>query len=67
VLLNIVIGCAMVIVTTAVHAVCMVAALRMLRMTHAERWGPVSTWTRLSPVSVLVLIMFGAGVIEAAL
>jgi hypothetical protein len=67
VLLNIVIGCAMVIVTTAVHAACMVAALRMLRMTHAERWGPVSSWTRLSLVSVLVLIMFGAGVIEAAL
>ena len=57
----------MVIVTTAVHAACMVAALRMLRMTHAERWGPVSSWTRLSLVSVLVLIMFGAGVIEAAL
>lgn len=66
-LVNIVIGCVLVILTTVVHAAAMVAAVRGLKVTHADRWVEVSHLTRVSVVAALVLIMFLASVVEAGL
>ncbi len=38
-LVNIVIGCVLVVLTTIIHAVAMVAAVRGFKITHAERWA----------------------------
>jgi hypothetical protein len=56
----------MMIATTVIHASGMVIALHLLKVTHAERWGRASVWTRLTVIAALVLIMFVACVIEAA-
>ena len=56
----------MMIATTAIHAGGMAGGLEVLKVTHAERWGGVSRWTRVTVIAALVLIMFVACVIEAA-
>jgi voltage-gated potassium channel Kch len=66
-IVNIVIGCLLVILTTVVHAAAMVAALGGLKATHANRWAGASRLTRVLVVGALVLIMFLASVVEAGL
>ncbi len=66
-LMNIAIGCLLVVLTTAVHAVAMVAAVRGLKIMHAERWAQESAATRVTVISALVLMMFLASVIEAGM
>jgi voltage-gated potassium channel Kch len=65
--MKVAIGCGMIIATTVVHAVCMAAVLAMVRKTHADRWGRANPWTRLSVIGALVVVMFFASLIEAAL
>ncbi len=65
--LKVAIGCGMIIATTAVHAVCMAVVLAMVRKTHADRWGSSNPWTRLAVIGSLVIIMFIASLLEAAL
>jgi hypothetical protein len=67
VLTCIAIGCVMMVTTTVIHAGCMTAAIGLIRKTHADRWGSATAWTRLSVIAYLVLIMFVASLIEAAL
>lgn len=66
-LLNILIGCGLLVLTTSVHGTTMMASLRSLRVAHAEHWAARSHWTRSAAVALLVLLMSVAGLIEAAL
>jgi len=65
--MNILLGCVLIVATTMVHAAAMGFSLHQLRATHAERWAGRSQVTRAGVVAALVLVMFFASVIEAAL
>ena len=56
----------MMIATTVIHASGMVIAIDLLKMTHVNRWGRASKLTRLTVVGSLVLMMFVACLVEAA-
>jgi len=56
----------MMIATTVIHASGMVIALDLLKMAHVDRWGHASKLTRLMVVGALVLMMFVACLVEAA-
>jgi len=58
-------GSVLMLITTAIHASCTAAVLRGLRMTHASRWGGRSAVTRVSLISLVVLMMFLASLLEA--
>ena len=64
-LLQIAISCALLVITTFTHAGGMVFSLRVLRIAHAERWAARSQLTKAATVSLLVLVMFMAAIIEA--
>jgi len=66
-LLNIGIGCVLVVATTVVHAAVMIAALRGLRIVHAQRWGRDSNTTKVIVVASVVVMMFLASAVEASL
>jgi len=66
-LINIVIGCVLVVLTTVLHAGAMVGALQGFRIAHAERWARETPLTRVSVVAALVLTMFLATLVEAGL
>ncbi len=66
VLLNIALGCALMIVTTVIHSACTVATLQVLKVTHAGRWGPATHLTRATLIASVVLMMFGAAMVESA-
>ncbi|MHC4589914.1 MAG: hypothetical protein ACYTAQ_11410, partial [Planctomycetota bacterium] len=66
-LMDIVIGCMLVVLTTVVHAAAMVAALQGFRITHAKRWARASHVTRVTVVASLVLVMFLATLVEAGM
>lgn len=66
-LVNIAIGCLLVVLTTAVHAVAMIGALRGLMVLHADRWARATGLTKITVVATLVLTMFLASLIEAGL
>ena len=55
------------VVTTFVHAAGTVAALRALRMTHADRSRLGSWWVRVSLIAMLVVMMFFASLIEVSI
>ena len=65
-LIQIVIGAAMVVVTTLIHTVGMIAGLSWLKTRTAERLTEVSSWARSLVVAVMVVILFVTTVIEAA-
>ncbi len=54
------------IVTTVVHAACTVVTLQAIKVTHAERWGPVTHWTRVTLIASVVVMMFLAALAESA-
>ena len=60
-------GCALVVVTTVIHAGGMSAALRWLALALGRGLGEGSFWRRSLVVSVVVLILFVALLVEAAL
>jgi voltage-gated potassium channel Kch len=66
-LMDIVIGCMLVVLTTVVHAAAMVAALQGFRIAHAKRWARASHVTRVTVVASLVLVMFLATLVEAGM
>ncbi len=55
------------LIVTAIHASCTGAVIRGLRMTHASTWGNRSAATRVSLISVVVLMMFLAALLEAGI
>ena len=68
-LMNIVIACCLVILTTFIHAAAMAVALRGLRIAHAGRQArdSGSGLAKVTVVAALALIMFLASMVEAAL
>jgi len=62
---NIAIGCLLMVVTTFVHAMAMLALFRWLKIARAERWAQRPGPLREMTVAVLVLVMFLATLIEA--
>ena len=66
-LTSILISCATITGTIVVHAAFMLAVLRGLRSTHAGRWARRSYLTKVMATSIVVLAMFFASVVEAAI
>ena len=56
----------MVVVTTLIHTVGMIAGLRWLKSRTAEHLREVSSWARSLVVAVVVVILFVTTIIEAA-
>jgi hypothetical protein len=65
--LNILIGSVLVILTTFVHAMAMMAAIKWLKVLHIHRWVEKSDLTRTSTIAALVLVMFIASLVESGL
>ena len=65
-LLQVPLGCALMFVTTMIHAGGMAAALRWLARVLGRGLGEGSFWTRSLVVSGVVLILFVALLVEAA-
>ena len=61
---QIALGSILVVVTTAVHALCTAGAIQALRLTHADRWAYESAWKRVILLSGLVLMLFLAALVE---
>ena len=68
-LMNIVIGCCLVILTTLLHAAAMIAVLRGLKITRAARWARDTSLglAKATIVAAVVLMMFLASLVEAGL
>jgi voltage-gated potassium channel Kch len=66
-LVQVLIGSALILVTTLIHAGGMSVALRWLTMTYAKRLHLASFWKRSLVVAALVLILFVATFLEASL
>ena len=58
-------GSALILITTAIHATCTGAVIRVLRMTHVSAWGGRSALRGVSLISMVVLTMFLASLVEA--
>jgi hypothetical protein len=67
VLEQIAIGLALIVVTTFVHAGGTLAALEILRMMHARRWGLSSRLGRVSLIAGLVVSMSIVSLFEASI
>jgi hypothetical protein len=57
-------GLALILITTAIHGSCTGAVIRVLRLTHASAWANRSAATRVCLISVVVLMMFLAALLE---
>lgn len=66
-LMNILLGCCLVIITTFIHAAAMVAVLQGLRIAYAARWVRATGLMKVTVVAALVLTMSLAALIEAGL
>ena len=64
-LIQVLIGSAMVIITAIIHAGGMAVSLRWITMAHTKRLGVATILTRSLVVGVLILIMFIATLFEA--
>ena len=64
---QIAIGGLLIVLTTFVHAGGTLAALEVLRRPHFLRWGLRNSWTRVSLIASLVLMMFFAALAEVGL
>ena len=65
--MNIMIGCVLMILTTAVHALATLWALRVYERMCVKQWNFRSHWLRVTVVSMFILIMFIASVFEATI
>ena len=61
---QIALGSLLVVITTAVHALCTAGVIRTLRLTHADRWAYESSGRRVFLLSALVLMLFLATLLE---
>jgi hypothetical protein len=59
------IGSVLMLITTAIHATCTGAVLRVLRRMKASAWVGLSAVRGVTVISVVVLMMFFASLIEA--
>jgi len=57
-------GAVLVMITTAVHAVCTAGVIQVLRLMHADRWGYKSPGKRIFVLSGLVMMLFLAALLE---
>ena len=60
-------GSVLMLITTAIHATCTAAVLRALRRRHAGAWAGRSAVRGVSLISLVVLMMFLASLLEAGL
>ncbi len=67
VLVQIAIGLVLILITTAVHGLCTGAIVGVLRSTHASVWGNRSAATRVTLISLVVLLMFVAALLESGI
>ena len=63
-LIQIALGCLMMIATTAVHAICTMAAVSGYRRLHGASWSGFSRSTKIAVLAVLVLLFFLASLLE---
>ena len=61
---HIALGSLLMVITTAVHALCTAGVIQGLRLTHAERWAYESAGKKVFLLSALVLMLFLAAVVE---
>lgn len=61
---QIALGSILVVITTAVHALCTAGVIQALRLTHADRWAYESAGKRVILLSALVLMLFLAALVE---
>ena len=66
-LLQILLGSGLVLITTVVHGGCTFGVLAALRRVRAAQWGLRSRWSEVLLVSVVVLLLFLAALLEAAI
>lgn len=66
-LVQIAIGSVLMMVTTFVHAGGTVAALELLKKTHARSWGLSSRLGRMSLIAALVFFMFLVALLEVSI
>lgn len=64
-LMNMLIGCGLVIVTTLIHALAMVFGLSTLRLGVVQRWAAGSAAMKAMSVATLALVMLVASAIES--
>jgi hypothetical protein len=61
---QIALGSALVLITTLVHTVCMMTAIRFLKKSNAKVRSGQSHWTREALIAVFVLLMFYAAILD---
>jgi len=66
-LLQVLLGCVIMVATTMIHAGGMAIALRWLALAHTRGLGRASFWGRSLVIAAVVLILFVAILIEAGL
>jgi len=64
---QVLIGSAMIVATTVIHAAGMSVALRWITMAHAKRLSLAPFWVRSLVVATMVLVLFVAMLLEASL
>jgi len=65
VLEQVALGSVLILITTVIHGSCTAAVIRTLQRTHASAWANRSAATRVFLVSVVVLTMFIAALLES--
>jgi len=60
-------GSALLLITTAIHAICTGWVIGVLRTKRAQEWGDRSPTTRVVLISLVVLLMFFAALLEASI
>jgi hypothetical protein len=64
---QIALGSILVVITTAVHALCTAGVIQVLRLMHADRWAYRSGGKRISLLSAMVLMLFLAALFELSI
>ena len=64
---NIFLGALLTLATTVMHALFTVGLIAFLRSEHVAQWAFRTRWSRVSVISVLVLLLFLLSVFEASL
>jgi voltage-gated potassium channel Kch len=65
--MNVLLGCVLLLATTVVHAVATSGVAHWVRARHIKQWVGQSQTKRTVVIAVLVIVMFIASVLEAAL
>jgi hypothetical protein len=60
-------GSTLLLITTAIHAICTGWVIAVLRTNRAKEWGDRSPTTRVVLISLVVLLMFFAALLEASI